>query len=397
MKIKKVFAILFAMVLSQCGAALADTVTVVVGNGQVYTRNEFDMSGTGQVSAYNYGKSIYSADGNPITGEIVLGFGDGTAAVSKYNALGTIITSGMVADSSHGGGHGILGAAIRPNGDIYFGSYSGWVYARSRKNVTVAPAGYGGSGSVQFSSSGGRYMYLASSPLDEVMIVSNDWGKLFIRQGNNMSATPIGYQGDGMELAASVTARLTLSTGDVVFASTAGNPSVYLFVRDNEDLSIAPAGYVDHAIMGTGVSIRALARTANDLLVVGNLSGEVILVDAHNVGVQLGYTVLPNAIYALAITSNNNVVIGLNDGRVFVRSLSDINGDDITVPMNFGAAIVKIAAINPDDVWVCEDIVANGQAMAGDLNGDCYVNFEDFAMFALDWAKCDDPQNENCQ
>ena len=31
-----------------------------------------------------------------------------------------------------------------------------------------------------------------------------------------------------------------------------------------------------------------------------------------------------------------------------------------------------------------------------DLNKDCYVNFADLALFALDWLKCSDPQGQDC-
>jgi len=31
-----------------------------------------------------------------------------------------------------------------------------------------------------------------------------------------------------------------------------------------------------------------------------------------------------------------------------------------------------------------------------DLNQDCYVNLEDFALLAAKWLKCNDPENENC-
>jgi len=32
-----------------------------------------------------------------------------------------------------------------------------------------------------------------------------------------------------------------------------------------------------------------------------------------------------------------------------------------------------------------------------DFNQDCYVNLEDFAQFAADWMRCNDPQNPNCE
>lgn len=34
--------------------------------------------------------------------------------------------------------------------------------------------------------------------------------------------------------------------------------------------------------------------------------------------------------------------------------------------------------------------------LAGDINGDCYVDLADFAKLALNWAKCSDPADSNC-
>jgi hypothetical protein len=39
---------------------------------------------------------------------------------------------------------------------------------------------------------------------------------------------------------------------------------------------------------------------------------------------------------------------------------------------------------------------AAGVYIDGDLNKDCYVNLEDFAMLMQDWLKCSDPQNAEC-
>ncbi|MFH1615120.1 MAG: right-handed parallel beta-helix repeat-containing protein [Planctomycetota bacterium] len=38
-----------------------------------------------------------------------------------------------------------------------------------------------------------------------------------------------------------------------------------------------------------------------------------------------------------------------------------------------------------------------GLLFAGDLNEDCYINLEDLALFANNWLKCNDPEDENCQ
>jgi hypothetical protein len=35
--------------------------------------------------------------------------------------------------------------------------------------------------------------------------------------------------------------------------------------------------------------------------------------------------------------------------------------------------------------------------LAYDLNGDCYVDFYDFALMALEWQECGNPYDPNCQ
>jgi hypothetical protein len=43
-----------------------------------------------------------------------------------------------------------------------------------------------------------------------------------------------------------------------------------------------------------------------------------------------------------------------------------------------------------------EKLYCEGGYISGDLNQDCYVNLEDFALLASDWMKCSDPANAAC-
>jgi len=342
MKMKTFFNVVVStiMVLALCGAAQAvtpDSIVLVTATG-TFTINEFDLNGTGQTSfwATPAGVDVYCSAGNS-NGAIVWGLSDGSARVARYDSLDTTVSSGVV-----GNGSGILGAAIRPNGNLYFGSLDGWVYARSGTNVTAAPVGYTQPANLQLGSAGGMYMYPTSGAVDEVLIAGNDIGSAFLRQGNNMSAT-VGSS-DGMQFGSSITGTLVLSTGDVVIASRAGNPDGYIFVRDNADLSLAPAGYVDHAILGNGsrtVGTAMATKVVNgiDYLVIGNDSGELFVRAASDVSngdiagfasTYSAYMAQWTGIRALTITSNNNVVIVGWDGRMLVRSLFDIDGADVT-------------------------------------------------------------------
>jgi len=45
----------------------------------------------------------------------------------------------------------------------------------------------------------------------------------------------------------------------------------------------------------------------------------------------------------------------------------------------------------------CPEVIAGGYKLAADLNDDCYVNLEDYAMVASLWLVCNDPEDEvNC-
>jgi hypothetical protein len=35
--------------------------------------------------------------------------------------------------------------------------------------------------------------------------------------------------------------------------------------------------------------------------------------------------------------------------------------------------------------------------LTADLNNDCFVDFYDFGIFAVQWLKCGDPYDPNCQ
>jgi len=52
---------------------------------------------------------------------------------------------------------------------------------------------------------------------------------------------------------------------------------------------------------------------------------------------------------------------------------------------SFGSACIELPT-------VCNEVGLFSWALAGDTNGDAYVNFEDFAVMANYWQKCNDPQ-----
>jgi len=44
----------------------------------------------------------------------------------------------------------------------------------------------------------------------------------------------------------------------------------------------------------------------------------------------------------------------------------------------------------------CQGVIDAGHRLKGDINGDCNVDFEDFADISAQWVLCNDPTNQNC-
>ncbi|MHB9071346.1 MAG: autotransporter outer membrane beta-barrel domain-containing protein [Sedimentisphaerales bacterium] len=378
--------------LKSSNAVQPSTITALVETDSfVTTRNELDLTSTGYVSGHTcLGLTARSMDGNPDNGDIVIGYGDGRASVSKYDSLDTMISCATVGD-----GTAVVDAAIRPNGELYFSSSSGMVYARNHLAVNAAPPGYMVPVDFQFSGTSER-VYVATNPLDELIAVAHP-GIVYLRQGNYMAGAPSGYLGDGTNIGTTITSLLGLSTGDIALGTINGR----VYVRDNMNLAAAPAGFVgDGTVIGeSGAQITVLTRTHGDLLLIGNVSGEVFLRNVNNLAAEprpgKSYAAFQSMVLSLAVTANNNVVIGLYNGNVYVRSLLDIAGSDITMPVDLGGPVIGLET-NPEPMPNCIELIARGQGLVGDLNNDCYVNFSDLAEFAMNWTKCNAPENDNC-
>jgi len=54
---------------------------------------------------------------------------------------------------------------------------------------------------------------------------------------------------------------------------------------------------------------------------------------------------------------------------------------------------VAVTVVSPD----CSDVAAEGLLLIGDINADCRVNLEDFALLAADWMRCNNPADSNCE
>jgi hypothetical protein len=59
-----------------------------------------------------------------------------------------------------------------------------------------------------------------------------------------------------------------------------------------------------------------------------------------------------------------------------------------------GTFTLSVSSYTP----TCDDLIAmGGEHFFMDFNEDCYVNLEDFAEFAQDWLRCNDPGNASCE
>ena len=77
-------------------------------------------------------------------------------------------------------------------------------------------------------------------------------------------------------------------------------------------------------------------------------------------------------------------IITVSDGRLTVHGCT--GGGDAIGWLNFLEVI-------PNN---CDSVVAAGYSFAGDLSGDCDVDFEDYVKLANSWMVCNEPDDESC-
>jgi hypothetical protein len=64
----------------------------------------------------------------------------------------------------------------------------------------------------------------------------------------------------------------------------------------------------------------------------------------------------------------------------------------------FGGPVADqtVMAILPIGPRSCQDVIQGGYQLPLDLNGDCHVDFADFAILASGWLSCNDPADAAC-
>ena len=76
-------------------------------------------------------------------------------------------------------------------------------------------------------------------------------------------------------------------------------------------------------------------------------------------------------------------IVEVTDGKLTIHG-ADVEGGGFL--LNF----VEVVKMNISD---CNNVWDNGFGLSPDLNEDCRVDMQDFAIMALDWAQCYDPND----
>ncbi|MHB9070964.1 MAG: hypothetical protein ACYC54_11435 [Sedimentisphaerales bacterium] len=94
--------------------------------------------------------------------------------------------------------------------------------------------------------------------------------------------------------------------------------------------------------------------------------------------------------------ANLNVLAYREGGTSSGVLLTDFGGGVYELVDTLQCFDVVIYRIDAVPTTCAQAAAQNGAGLAGDLNGDCYVNFADLAVFAQDWTRCVDTQSVNC-
>jgi hypothetical protein len=82
--------------------------------------------------------------------------------------------------------------------------------------------------------------------------------------------------------------------------------------------------------------------------------------------------------------------VGFSIGTIFIGGIWCWDeGDPITSAIDD----LSVETIIP----TCSEAIGQGLGLAGDVDDDCYVDFDDIAELALEWLDCIDPANPGCE
>lgn len=188
---------------------------------------------------------------------------------------------------------------------------------------------------------------------DGDVVLGTDETQMFVRSSTDLRVVADGYGCpipiDGHFFNQSVTGVAILSSDDVVVTNAGGE----VFVRDGTCLLNNAPGTIEPYV-NYGIPINAVALTTDDKIVIGLQSGLVDVRNWDDVTVSLSNVDFGIPITSLATLSNGDVAIGLSDGEVHIRSTTNL-GAASSSSANFtdgDIAITALATTSNDNVVI---------------------------------------------
>ncbi|MHB9070962.1 MAG: PEP-CTERM sorting domain-containing protein [Sedimentisphaerales bacterium] len=336
---KKKSSFVLVALLCLCSAVFADQIAIGTAGGNLYLRSEADLS-VGQTSAAPLGV-ITSMAANRATGDIVVATSESSwGELHSFNASN--ISTQISAAAAFA--QGATGLAVDSSGNIIAAGKDG-----SGKPTVMHRQ-------IPHVENGAPYPYIyltLTNGAETPMVTTSSTGTFFV--GLTAPSTMTAYnrtlswdRTNGS--AAYDDADLRWGAGDTLGAIAATSQGYLLFaeqmgaysrigIRDNVADGVTrfgfqsvPAGYDAYTTYSNqggwfeGV-ITALAVTANDNVVIGFADGTVAIRAANDLETPIVSAVLGNSISALAVTANGNIVIGTTNGKIalFSSNLTDLN------------------------------------------------------------------------
>lgn len=327
--------------------APADTMVVGTASGEVVGRDEFDLATPTAVGTINFGFPVGEIE-TGVERELAIGLnatGVIGANLRVVDDLATVLPNG-----AFGTGAGVLSIAVRPDGNIAFGTADGAIYMQSRTNMLTQAPGYTGSWNGQpiFSSALTAMDAFANGDL---LIGSGigylqPTGQIYVRDKNDVSLVSplLGAPGESaLNFGVPVNAIAVSPSGNMIIGLNNGQ----IVARD----PAAPSVDVSSANFGAGEPINAIDVFPDGRVVIGRGNGRVDIRHETNLGAASStFVVLGASVDTVAVTSQGNVWMGTASHLVFARAGTNLNiqtgGTD---GLDFGAPVTSIAAV-PDTV-----------------------------------------------
>jgi len=119
---------------------------------------------------------------------------------------------------------------------------------------------------------------------------------------------------------------------------------------------------------------------------------DAVVYDAHNDPITYQWKqespTTPQA--AFSSTTVEDPIVTFSEPGTYVLRLTVSDGEYGQNGTIYRDVTVQISDAN------CEKVKLDGLLLSADVNEDCYVDIQDLAAMALDWLKCNNPQDENC-